>query len=173
MADMTASRSPRPAGGFRLTGWHVLAAMVTFFGIIFAVNFFLVHLALSTMPGVEVDSVYRSGQAMNGEFAAERAREAAGTTAEVHVERDATGLALVTVRPKDREGRTMTGLTVGIRLARPTDRRGDLTLTLRETEAGFYRGRLDDVAAGQWDVHVAAEKGETLIYRSRNRIVLH
>lgn len=56
-----------------LTGWHVLAIFVTFFGVIIGVNFGLAWQAISTFPGLEVENGYVASQTFDAEMAAQKA----------------------------------------------------------------------------------------------------
>jgi nitrogen fixation protein FixH len=56
-----------------LTGWHVLAMFVAFFGVIIAVNFLLAWKAIATFPGLEVDNGYVASQSFDAEMAAQKA----------------------------------------------------------------------------------------------------
>jgi nitrogen fixation protein FixH len=56
-----------------LTGWHVLAMFVAFFGVIIAVNGTLAWKAISTFPGLEVDNGYIASQTFDADMAAQKA----------------------------------------------------------------------------------------------------
>ena len=56
-----------------LTGWHVLAMFVAFFGVIIAVNGVLAWKAISTFPGLEVANGYVASQTFDAEMAAQKA----------------------------------------------------------------------------------------------------
>jgi nitrogen fixation protein FixH len=55
----------------KLTGWHVLAMFVAFFGVIIAVNITLAWKAISTFPGVEVENGYVASQSFDKDRAAQ------------------------------------------------------------------------------------------------------
>ena len=50
-----------------LTGWHVLAMFVAFFGVIIAVNLTLAWQAISTFPGLEVENSYVASQTFDAD----------------------------------------------------------------------------------------------------------
>ena len=56
-----------------LTGWHVLAMFVAFFGVIIAVNAGLAWKAISTFPGLEVDNGYIASQSFDADRMAQKA----------------------------------------------------------------------------------------------------
>ncbi len=61
----------------RLTGGKVLFAVLSFFGIVTAVNVFMAFKAVSTFPGLEVQSSYVAGRGFDGR---REAQEALGWT---------------------------------------------------------------------------------------------
>jgi nitrogen fixation protein FixH len=61
-----------------LTGWHVLAMFIAFFGVIFAVNFTMAYLANSTWSGLVVANGYVASQSFDKDLAKARAQEALG-----------------------------------------------------------------------------------------------
>ena len=60
-------------GERKLTGWHVLAMFVAFFGVIIAVNVTLAWKAIATFPGVEVENGYVASQSFDKDRAAQKA----------------------------------------------------------------------------------------------------
>lgn len=65
------SATQKPVRPF--TGWHMLAVMVSFFGVIIAVNAGLAYKAISTFPGLEVKDSYVASQSFDEEKAAQEA----------------------------------------------------------------------------------------------------
>src|SRR5450755_436577 len=142
----TSSVSPRP-----LTGRLVLIMLLAFFGIVFGVNFTLMDLAISTLPGTEVDSAYTASLGYEKEIAAAHDQTARNWQVDAHIERDGGG-ATLQVEARDESGQPMTGLKFQGTLERPTDKRGDLVVSLAEVGIGIYRGSAAAVAPGQWDL---------------------
>ena len=68
-------RDGRKSGG--QSGRTVLFSLVGFFTIVIGVNVTMMTLAISTMPGTEVESPYLAGIKYNAEISAARAQEAA------------------------------------------------------------------------------------------------
>jgi nitrogen fixation protein FixH len=60
---MNASTNAAAAG--RLTGYHILAMFVAFFGVVIAVNVFMAREAISTFGGVVVENSYVASQHFN------------------------------------------------------------------------------------------------------------
>jgi nitrogen fixation protein FixH len=168
-------RQPAGAGarnGAGLSGRTVLFSLIGFFAVVIGVNVTMMTLAISTMPGTEVESPYLAGIKYNSEISAARAQEARGWRMTSHVERAGDGRAVVTLEARDSDGALLTGLALSVRLARPTDRRADRAVSLGERSAGRYAGEANDVAAGIWDLEVEADRGGERLFRSRNRITL-
>ena len=164
---MRAAVSTKP-----LSGRTVLVCLLAFFGIVIGVNVTALKLAIDTLPGTDVDSAYRASLAYNGEIAAAAAQVARGWSVVGHVERDADGRAAVRVEARDAANAPLTGLVFSARLSRPTDKRADRSTFLLERESGVYLGKLNDLAPGQWDLVIEAERGAERLFQSRNRLVL-
>ena len=155
-----------------LTGRMVLACILGFFAVIIAVNITMMALAIETLPGTDVDNPYRAGLAYNQEIFAARAQEQRGWRIAAHIEREPDGRGDLRIDARDAGGAPLTGLIFSAQLARPIDRRADQAVTLKEREAGVYRGTAADLAAGQWDLIIAAERGGERMFLSRNRLLL-
>lgn len=156
-----------------LTGRKVFMMLVAFFGLIIAVNVVMVHLAVRTLPGTEVDSAYAASLAYEKEIAAARSQDARKWKVDAHVERGSGDSALLRVEAHDASGKPMSGLTFEGRFERPTDRRADLSVTLAEEGIGVYRGRTPAISAGQWDLVLEGVSAGQRMFLSRNRIVLN
>jgi nitrogen fixation protein FixH len=62
----------------RFTGWHMLATMVGFFGVVIAVNVTMARIAIGSFGGVVVENSYVASQEFNGWLDAAEAQEALG-----------------------------------------------------------------------------------------------
>lgn len=159
---------------FRLTGRHVLAMTVGFFGLIFAANIVLVWLALGSFPGTVTDSSYRSSQGWNREIAAAAAQAERGWKVDASARRDADGHAAVAVEARDHDGRPLTGVQFRAVLQRPANRAEDRPVTLREKPGavGSYAGEIENLAAGQWELVIEADGRDGRLFRSESRVIL-
>jgi nitrogen fixation protein FixH len=167
----------RPAPGAdperKLTGGMVLAGLIAFFGVIFAVNGVLVHEALSTFAGLETESSYRAGQTFEHDVAMAKAQD------ERHWQVDAAllpanaGATLIDIRARDAAGAALSGMDATVTLERPTDRRLDHAVAVRQDAPGHFRGSADNVPAGQWDLVIELTREGEQQFRSVNRVVLH
>jgi nitrogen fixation protein FixH len=156
----------------RLTGRTVLFYVLGFFGVVIGVNVLMMKLAIDTMPGLEVDSSYRAGNAYNAEIAAARSQSARQWRIAGHLERGADGRTFLEVEARDHGGAPLTGLSFAARLDRPIDKRADRSVALREQGLGIYRGEAENLAPGQWDLVLEADKGSERLFLSKNRVEL-
>jgi len=159
--------TPRP-----LTGGMVLAMLIAFFAVVFGVNILMAKFAIETLPGVEVDSAYSASLAYEGEIAAARQQQERGWKIDAHVERAADGVAAILVNARDSKGSPLPGLAFSSRLERPADRRGDREAALVEAENAVYRGKVADVAPGQWDLVLEGDSSGRRVFLSKSRIIL-
>lgn len=138
-------------GGRPFTGRKMLVTVLTFFGVIVAVNGVMAYLAIRDFRGVVVNSSYVASQDFNAyhaRFAAQRAR---GWQVEAYA---ADGAPALVVR--DASGEPIRGLTIAATALRVTDAHDDVTLTLAETAPGVYATQ-SALAPGRWDIEIAAE----------------
>jgi nitrogen fixation protein FixH len=164
----TSSVSPKP-----LTGRLVLTMLLGFFGVVFAVNFTMMKLAIATLPGTEVDSAYTASLGYEKEIAAAHDQTARKWKVEAHIERDGSGGATLLVDARDDDGRPVTGLRFQGTLERPTDKRADLAVALAEVGIGSYRGSAPAVASGQWDLVLEGDSAGRRMFMSKNRVLLN
>lgn len=132
-----------------LTGWHVLAFMGAFFGVVFAVSATFLWFAVATFPGDD-PAAYRRGLHYNRTLAEEARQDRLGWRVTGSYEGD--GQRLV-VSLRDAAGRPLAGERVVAVVGRPATSRFDKTAALTEESAGRYVAplRLDP---GSWDVKV-------------------
>ena len=157
----------------RLTGRKVLAMLIAFFGIVIGVNVTMAKLAIKTLPGTDVDSAYTASLGYEKEILAARDQSARNWKVDAHIERLAGGASLLQVEARDRDGRPVTGLKFQGRFERPADKRADLAIALAEVGIGIYRGRLDAVAPGQWDLVLEGDNASGRMFLSKNRVLLN
>lgn len=164
MAD---PRQPR-----ELTGWTVLYLILAFFAVIFGVNAFMAHEALSTFGGVETDSSYKAGQMFERDVAMAKAQDAQHWQVDARMTPAADGTTRIDIVAHDASGAPLTGLTATALFERPTDRRLDRTAVVSEGASGHFHGSAE-IAAGQWDLVIELSRQGDRVFRSVNRIVVH
>jgi nitrogen fixation protein FixH len=156
-----------------ISGRTVLLSLLAFFGVVIGANVVMATLAITTMPGTEVESPYLTGVKYNSEIIAAREQVGRGWRMASQVDRDADGRAIVRVEAQDRDGAPLSGLAVTVRLARPADKRADRIVALTERGGGSYIGETADVGAGIWGLEFDADRNGQRMFRSKNRVTLH
>jgi nitrogen fixation protein FixH len=130
------------------TGRHIAIILVTFFGIVIAVNVTMAWFASSTFGGLVVDNSYVASQKFNGWL--EKARE-----------EEALGWSLDAVRTPDRHiavtlssaGRPMADAQVAALIRHPLGMAPERQLRFRTREAGRYES-IEALPAGRWVAHL-------------------
>ncbi|MDZ4373168.1 MAG: FixH family protein [Phenylobacterium sp.] len=135
---------------FEIRGWHVLAAVCAFFGVVIAVDMAFLVLAYRTFPGQVSVTPYEDGLLYNRRIAELEAQERLGWRAAAASEPGQVTLTIV-----DRAGEPLAGLAVKGRVERPATDAETVTLKFVEAEPGRYvapTGRL----VGAWDLKALA-----------------
>ncbi|OYX37989.1 MULTISPECIES: FixH family protein [unclassified Sphingomonas] len=129
------------------TGWHMLAIMVAFFGVIIAVNFTMARFAVGTFGGVVVDNSYVASQRFNGWLAEARAQDKLGWRVVPGI--DATGR--LQIAATDAQGALIGGqMTVTAR--HPLGRLPDQTIAMHATSTGFAADV--PLPSGRWQLRI-------------------
>ncbi len=159
----------------RITGWHVLIALLAFFGAVTAVNIVMIRYAVSTFGGVETPSSYRAGLDFTAEQERSARQDALGWTVDatlgdpvaVSAERS------LTIEVRDQTAEPISGLAAVAVFAHPVDARRDMTVELDETDIGDYAGRVA-LSPGVWSLRLELSRsGEPEpVFRSRNRVTV-
>jgi len=158
----TTARSPRP-----ITGRTVLLYFVSFFGVIFAMNFYMVRVAISSFSGVETESAYKAGLSFKNDVEAAQAQDSRHWKVEASLPHGGVSDIIITAR--DAQGHTLAGLTPEIRLAHPTDKRRDMILDVVELTTGRFKS-LTPAPQGLWDLVIDLKRETTTVFRSKSRV---
>ncbi|MGO9358248.1 MAG: FixH family protein [Xanthobacteraceae bacterium] len=156
-----------------LTGRFVLIVTLAFFAVVIGVNIFMMHMAISTLPGTEVDSAYKASLAYQSEINAARDQDARDWKVDAKIERRPDGAAALRVEAHDRDGLPLTGMAFSGRLERPADQRDDKLIAFAELQDGEYRGNVAGVAPGQWELVIEGDMQGKRVFLSRNRVILN
>jgi len=144
-ADLSAPK------GFRLTGWHVLAAVCTFFALVLAVDIGMATMAYRTFSGEVAADPYEAGLLYNRTLAERRAQVALGWSADIVMLKGGDLRVIV----KDKAQAPVDGLKVSALLERPATESGRETLAFAPSGPGAYDARAGRLS-GAWDVRVRA-----------------
>jgi nitrogen fixation protein FixH len=156
---MRSATAPR-----EFTGRLMLASILTFFGVIIAVNLTMAYFANSTWSGLVVANGYVASQSFDDDLAKARAQDAMGWTVDVS---HATNR--VTATFADRSNAPLTGMTVKGMLRRPTTDREDLALSFVGEGSGAYVADAT-LGKGVWDVEIMATGAGGETYRKTYRL---
>ena len=164
MATRPAGRPPRV-----ITGRTVLTYFIGFFGIIFAMNFVMVRVAISSFSGVETESSYKAGLTFKNDVAAAQAQDALHWSVEADLQQGEAKSIVITAR--DAKAQSLSGLTAQVLLAHPTDKRNDVAIDFVETSTGQFKS-LSPLPQGHWDLVINLKRGAESAFRSKSRISL-
>ncbi|MEQ1647923.1 MAG: FixH family protein [Hyphomicrobiaceae bacterium] len=168
---MISVSSSHEGAAHMLTGKHVLVCLLTFFGIVFGVNFYFMFAALSTHTGVVSVEPYRKGLAYNSRIAADEAQQARGWHDVLSI--DAAGAVLLKI--VDKSNIAVPDLIVTTTIGRPSTIQFDRHLTLKPQSNGVYVSSAGSLDAGAWLVSIEARTAENAsepVYRARRRLWL-
>jgi nitrogen fixation protein FixH len=155
------------------TGWHTLAALVAFFGVIFTVNGIMTYIALSTFSGIETQNAYQTGRDYNERLEAAAAQRALGWQVsfdETFTPTPDGADATVAVQVLDANGVPLTGLAGDLTFWRPVVRGEDMVAPLTETAPGIYSAQALLPARGHWEMRLLLEREEAAPYYLEKRV---
>lgn len=144
---------------FTLRGWHVLTALLGFFGIVIAVNVYFAFAAVGTFPGEDVTHPYIQGLEYNRTLAEHRAQQARGWQVGAQLSAAPRGAAL-SIAIRQRDGAPLTGAKLEGVLRWPADVHRDRALVFREAGDGLYVAQLDGLREGDWDLRATATSAD-------------
>jgi nitrogen fixation protein FixH len=144
---------------FEIRGWHVLAALLGFFGAVIAVNAAFAVIAVQSFPGEDVRRSYLQGLQYNETLAERRAQAELGWQAVAAFEA-ATDGPVLEVSLHTRDGVPVEGAAIEGDLQWPTDARLDRALAFEPVGGGRYVARLAGLAEGRWRVRATARRDD-------------
>lgn len=156
-------------GGKELKGWHVLLIMLSFFGVMFAVNgVFLFH-AITSFPGEDIKKSYVQGLTYNDTLAERAAHADLGWQAEAGV-RDGQ----LVLRLHDAEDQPLSNQLVIGEMRRLATHQDDQVLTFQPKLSGEYIANMERLAAGQWLLRVSVlnANGEDVLFRVEKTLIM-
>lgn len=155
----------------RIGGRHVLAMLVGFFLVVFAVNIIMAVLAVTTFAGLDGEDSYRRGIDYNRTLSEAQKQAKLGWHSTVTISHK--GRLLLTF--SDAGNAPLVDLKIAASLASPTTDRFDRVLDVHETAPGQYEAELGAIA-GNWvvtaDVRRVDAVGSPPIYRLKERLWL-
>ncbi|MBT3658429.1 MAG: FixH family protein [Rhodospirillaceae bacterium] len=155
-----------------ITGRKVLIAMLSFFGVIIAVNATFVYFALQSWPGLAVDKAFERGRDYNQTLNAARHQDTLKWRSRVAVMALSGGRVRITVQLRAADDGPINGLPVSLTLRRPVHEGADRQIALTAGGNGDYTGTIALIAAGAWDAEVRAGIGRVPRYRMIHRVMV-
>jgi len=140
-------------------GWHVLVALLGFFGAIIAVNVAFAVIAVQSFPGEDARRSYLQGLRFNDALAERRAQAMLGWRAGAMLREGEDG-AVLEVALRDAADAPLSGVALEGELQRPTDSHFDHALTFEEAGAGRYVARIGAIERGRWRLRARAENAQ-------------
>ena len=156
----------RTDGSFKLTGRHVFLILLSFFGLIIAVNVTMATLAAGTWPGLVVANSYVESQRFNERVAAARVQQALGYELAFLQADDQLSLTLT-----DADGQGVAILGGTVRIGRPVTRTEDRLIDVPAAPSGTV-SMPDALADGLWVADVALKLAGGRVWRYETRFSL-
>lgn len=150
-----------------LTGRGVLAWLVVFFLLIFAVNGYFIFAAVSTFRGEDDQKPYLQGVEYGTTLARRAAQARNGWSATIGADRLQSGKIRVEVMLKQQNGAPEGKVRLVGELRHPSDETRDRVLRLTEVRDGDYQAVVGGVSVGAWDVIVKTSSDATPFEASR------
>lgn len=141
-------------GARPVTGWHVLAILLSAFLVIVTANGAMLTAALTSFGGLVTKNSYVAGRSFEANQAAARAEPMAGWDIEA-----AAGEPTLTLSILDIDGAPVSGAQLRGSLGRPTHARADTVVIFDEVAPGLYSA---DAPAepGAWRLMLVSEGSE-------------
>ena len=156
--------------GKPITGRTVLIWLLGSFAVIFAANFALIYVALTTLHGEETENSYDASQVYNQKLAAAKAQELLGWTVNVTTRQENGGVRVV-ADIRDRDGLAVPGLEVHAKFMHPIDRFSDRDAMLA-SDGAEYEGFAGNVHIGRWTLNIEAKLNGERKFFSENKLEL-
>ncbi|GAB5458236.1 MAG: FixH family protein [Henriciella sp.] len=152
-----------------LTGWHVLASLFGFFGVMFAVNGVFLYHAITSFPGEDTKKSYVQGLNYNDTLAVRAQQAELGWTAQVGL----SGKTLI-VRLSDAQKTALSGHLVIGELRRRATTADDQLISFRGSSSGEYSADVSSLQPGQWDVRIRVldPNTEAVLFRASKGIMM-
>lgn len=150
----------------QLTGWHVLAMLVAFFGVVIGVNLLMAYFANSTWSGLVVANGYVASQSFDKDLEKARAQEALGWK----VGFTATD-GRIRLTFEDATGAKIDSLAITGDLERTVTDKEDQKLTFSAMGSGVYSAPAT-LSPGVWEVEIDARGDGVADYHKIYRFVV-
>ncbi len=130
------------------TGWHMLALVLTFFGVIIAVNITLAVNASRSWTGLVVKNSYEASQVFNQRLERIEKERALGWTSTLKFDGERLMLSV-----NQRDGTPLNDASVGAMIGRPTHEGEDVKVIFEFLGPGKYSTGIA-LNPGRWNVRI-------------------
>lgn len=151
--------------GREFTGWHMLALMIAFFGVIIGVNVFLAVSASRTWTGLVVENSYVASQQFNEKERLAKEQAALGWHASLTYRPGRLQLDI-----RDKAGQPVDLGTVSVALSRPLGDREDRTVLLSLGNQGAYFIDIN-LPKGAWNAISSAPETPHGAFEQHSRLI--
>ncbi|HNQ92899.1 MAG TPA: FixH family protein [Alphaproteobacteria bacterium] len=134
-----------------LTGKRVLLYMILFFGVVMAVNGYMIFVALKHHPGVVTEHNYERGIAYDETLAQAEFQKKLGWATSFSISGDQSEMVYVI---RDTDGKVLEGKSVSVRMVRPVQAGYDFEVKLEGASDGRYHAPFKAPLRGAWDAHI-------------------
>ena len=148
-----------------ITGRHILAMFVAFFGVVAAVNILMATAATRSWTGLVVENSYVASQHFNDDVAALRKSAELGVTHRLHIEHGKLVLSL-----QGADGKPLDAENVQIQFERPFGKTREQNLVATRIAPGQFEAPAS-LAAGIWNGQLSAPLGGDMIWRQPFRLI--
>ena len=136
----------------KFTGWHMTAILVTFFGIVMAVNFYMARMAIGTFGGTVVDNSYVASQNYNRWLAEGDKQNKLGWTVKAALTEDR--FVVIDIH---QNGQPLQGATAVGDALHPLGRAVDMPLAFKATPDGKLKST-QALPVGRWNVEISVRQ---------------
>jgi nitrogen fixation protein FixH len=133
----------------KLTGKKVLMILLALFGVVFAVNGYMIYMALKTFTG-EKEHAYLEGLHFNETLNARAKQSELGWDMSLGFTRGPAGDALFSAELVDKDKKPVTGAKMTGTIGRATQSNDDKKLVFNETKPGVYTAHIQTLERGKW-----------------------
>lgn len=144
----------------------MLAIMLSFFGVVIAVNLVMATFARTSWTGLVVENSYVASQQFNEKARQGRAQDALGWSGKLALD---NGLVRYTL--EDSDARPVDAKSATAHFRHPAYDRKDVTLVLEAVSRGVFQSR-ETVQDGVWIAELDIDTGAERPYRQVQRVVI-
>ena len=140
--------------GREFTGRHMAVIIISFLGVVIAVNLLMASFATRTFGGTVVDNSYVASQRFNGWL--QEAREQAQLQWTADISTDPMGHLVAQIHGA---GGAVAQASLEAHATHPLGRQPERRLSLAQTEPGTYRSS-EPLPSGRWIIRLSVRQGE-------------